>query len=217
MTVTRRIGAMTAPLLAVFLWMAASPPAGATTLRRMDFGQLVARAHRVVDARVVANNVYWDATGTRIYTDTVFEVLDEAKGKGPKQLTVTMLGGRIDPAEMTVDGTPVFAAGEEVVLFTSPRPDGKNNLVGFSQGVLRVHEDRVTGRKWAVSDIFSGVTYVDTTGGHPVPVAPVRSRAPLDVLMQNVRAMVQDGVGKGAGLSMQPETPQTAAPKGGRP
>lgn len=217
MTVSRRIGALTAPFLAMFLWMAVSPPAGATTLRRMDFGQMVSLAHRVVDARVVGNNVYWDATGTRIYTDTVFEVLDEAKGKGPKQITVTMLGGRIDPAEMTVDGTPVFAAGEEVVLFTSPRADGKNNLIGFSQGVMRVHEDPATGRKWAVSDVISNVTYVDTSAGHPVPVRPVRSRAPLDALMQNVRAMVDEGAGKDAGLSMRPETPKTAGPKGGRP
>ncbi len=76
-----------------------------------------------------------------------------------------MLGGRIDPAQMVVDGTPVFAAGEEVVLFTSPRPDGKNNLIGFSQGVLRVHEDPATGQKWAVSDVISNITYVTRRWG----------------------------------------------------
>jgi len=149
MTAMRRIGSALTPVLAGFLWLAACSPAQATTLRHMELGQLVARANRVVHARAVSNTVYWDATGTRIYTDTLFEVLDEAKGKGPDRLTVTLLGGRIDPAQMMVEGTPVFEAGEEVVLFTAPRPDGRQDLVGFSQGVLRVSEDSATGQKWA--------------------------------------------------------------------
>src|SRR5215475_10130926 len=119
------------PLLALSCTLTA-----ATTLRRMDLPELVSSADRVVYARAVASTVAWDPTGTQIFTDTTFEVIDSAKGQGPTTLTVTLLGGRIDPVEMLQEGTPVFAPGDEVVLFTADRPDGKCDLVGFTQGVM---------------------------------------------------------------------------------
>jgi hypothetical protein len=216
----RVVGAcLTAGLLAA-AWLASTTPAVATTLRRIDLTELVGRADRIVHARAVDLNVHWNAAGTQILTDTTFEILDQAKGQGPARLTVTMLGGRIDPVEMSAEGTPVFRAGEEVVLFTSPRPDGAKNLVGFSQGVMRIVEDPETGEKTAISEVPVGVTYMQMVEGKPAVVHPSRRHAPLSALLDEIRRIVEESrsgparspTGRGALVSPTPRRVD-----GGRP
>ncbi len=191
-------------------------PAGATTLRRMDLPELIASSSRVVHARAVDTVVYWDDEGLRIYTDTTFEVLAEAKGAGPSTLALHLLGGRIDPVEMTVDGTPSFAPGEEVVLFTLDRPDGKSDLAGFTQGVMRVALETVTGpdgesaaRKIAVAEMPLGVKLVDFQGPRPAVVRPSQLRAPLDRLLDGIRGIVTGSRPPGPVLSTAPEMVST--------
>ena len=160
-------------------------PAGATTLRRMDLPEMVLAADRIVHARAVGNRVRWNETGSQILTDTEFEVLDDAKGTGPKKLTISQLGGRIDPIEMIVEGTPAFAVGEEVVLFTEPQAGESRQIVGLSQGVARVRTDPVTGDAIAVSEVPGGASFV---GGNPRRGAP-----PLETLLEQVRQLAAGG------------------------
>ena len=200
--------------LALAIWFATPSPAGATTLRRIDLPELVAHADRIVHARAIETKVYWNADGTQINTDTLFDILDQAKGQGPKRLTVTMLGGRIDPVEMSAVGTPVFEIGEEVLLFTSPRPDGMKNLVGYSQGVMRVHEDPQTGEKIAASEVPVGTTYLQAAPGRAQAVRPERLQAPVPALLDQIRQMVAVE-GAAPGLSRKPVP--VATPDGGRP
>ncbi len=188
----------------------------ATTLRKMDLPEIVALADRVVHARAVAGSVYWDEEGTRIYTDTTFEVLEEAKGQGPSALTVTLLGGRIDPIEMREEGAPVFATGEEVVLFALQRPDGRNDLVGFSQGVLRVQPEPETMEKFAVSEVPLGVLFVQPGEPAPAAVRPSPLRAPLASLLDEVRQMVAGTRQPGPILATSPDTDLLGA-EGGNP
>jgi len=205
--------------LAALCLLAALSPAGATTLRRIDLPELIASASRIVHARAVENVVYWDDEGLRIYTDTTFEVLAEAKGAGPSTLTLNLLGGRIDPLEMTVEGTPVFAPGEEVVLFALDRADGKSDLAGFTQGVMRVSQEAVTSpdggvtlRRVAVSEVPLGVTVLEERGPGLAVVRPSPLRAPLDRLLDEIRGIVAGTRPPGPVLATEP---QAASPAGG--
>ncbi len=202
--------------LAALIQLGTPSPAGATTLRRIDFPELIAAASRIVHARAVDNVVYWDDEGLRIYTDTTFEVLAEAKGAGPSTLTLHLLGGRIDPVEMTVDGTPTFAPGEEVVLFALDRLDGKSDLVGFTQGVMHVSLETVTSlegdsilRRFAASEVPTGVKLVDFQGARPAVVRPWPLRAPLDRLLDEIRGIVAGSRPPGPVLSTAPEMVST--------
>jgi hypothetical protein len=213
-----RSGGLLAGLAALIL-LAALSPAGATTIRRIDLPELIASANRIVHARAVENVVFWDDEGLRIYTDTTFEVLAEAKGAGPSTLTLNLLGGRIDPLEMTVEGTPVFTPGEEVVLFALDRPDGKSNLVGFTQGVRRVSQETVTSpdgrsslRKIAVSEVPLGVTILEERGPGLAVVRPSPLRAPLERLLDEIRGIVAGTRPPGPVLLTEP---QAASPAGG--
>ena len=207
MLTQRRTGAASACLvlgLSFACILTTSSPAGATTLRRMDLSSLVSHSSRVLHARTISNQTYWDATHTRIYTDTVFEAIGEAKGTGPKRLTVTQLGGRIDPLEMSVDGTPTFMVGEEVMLFTEPSPEGNNMIVGLSQGVMRVKADPATGARFAVSEVPARVTFV---GGRPE-----KATVALDDLFQQVRQLA----GAPGDAGKRPAT-DPVRPDGGKP
>jgi hypothetical protein len=205
-----RLPGMAVRVLAAGLVLAAAGlPAGATTLRRMDFGELVQRADRVVHARAAESRVYRDVSGTQIWTDTIFDVLDDAKGRGPGRLTVSFLGGAEGGIEMRVEGTPAFRMGDEVVLFaTEARPDGTRGIVGFSQGVMRVSEDPGTGEKLVTSEVPAGVHFVEDDGSGLEPVRPVRQRARLSTLMDQVRRMASGELPSGPVISRRPEKVQ---------
>ncbi|HKY33097.1 MAG TPA: hypothetical protein VJV23_11220 [Candidatus Polarisedimenticolia bacterium] len=205
----RTPGAILAAGLAPLVLLAISGRADATTLRKMDLPELVSLADRVVHARVLDQTVYWNESRTQIHTDTTFEVLDQAKGDGPATLTVTLFGGRIDPLEMREEGTPIFETGEEVVLFASLRPDGKNNLAGFSQGVMRVEVEEASGVKFAMSEVPVGVDFVEASGTLLVPVRPSPLRARLSSLLDEVRRMTTGQTVPGPAWSPVAETPAT--------
>ena len=195
--------------LALSGMLAITAPAGATTLRKMDLPELVDAAERIVHARAVTSSVYWDPTETQIYTDTTFDVVSEAKGAGSSTLTVTLLGGTIGDVEMRAEGGPIFSLGEEVVLFTVSRPDGNNDLVGYTQGVMRVVVEDA-GDKIAVSEVPLGINLVQLGGPAPMPVRPSPMRAPLGVLVEEIRQMVLNGQPAGPVISKTPETDPVA-------
>ncbi len=191
---------------------ATAPFVDATTLRKMDLADLVGTSERVVHARVVDQRSYWDEGLMQIFTDTTFDVIEQAKGEGPREITITLMGGRVGIIDTVVPGTPSFAIGEEAVLFTESRPDGRKHLVGLSQGAMRVIVDEQTGARTAISDAHAGVTYMAAEGGALRPVAaPSPRRAPLTALLDSVR-----GIASGAGgrrtpvMSDAPDTPATA-------
>jgi hypothetical protein len=190
--------------------LALAAPAGATTLRKMDLPELVSSADRIVHARAVNGTVYWDPGGTQIFTDTDFEVMDEAKGQGPATLTVRLLGGRIDPAEMREEGAPIFSIGDEFLLFTLDRGDGTSNLVGFTQGVMHVLTES-PGTKIAVSEVPLGATVIQLGGPQPTIVRPSPMRAPLGTLLDEIRQMIDGTRPAGPIVSTTPDTDPVAA------
>jgi hypothetical protein len=185
--------------------------AGATTLRKMDLPELVAGSDRVVYARVTGNTVFWDEEGTMIHTNTTFQVLTDAKGAGDATLTVTMVGGRIDPFEVTEDGRPIFQDGEEVVLFALDRGDGLFNLTGYSQGVMRVQLEPESGEKFALSQVPLGVSFVSGPQLREVRPSPLRER--LDTVLDEVRRITA-GSSTGPVVSPVPDT-DPLGPEGG--
>ncbi len=198
---------------AALLCLGATLPAGATTLLRMDTADLTHAADRVVHARATDQRVFWDAAGTTIYTETTFQVIDEAKGSGPSTITVRLLGGRIDPVEMSAPGTPSFSLGEEVVLFATPGLSGAHNLAGYSQGVMRVKVDAATGHRTAVSQVAAGVSVMQRTASGLRQVQPATGQVDLSALLSEIRQIAAGAAGPG---QMKPrQLQQRQAPEGG--
>src|SRR5262245_5377325 len=204
-----RLGAALSPLgLGLCVFFALSGSAGATTLLRMGLPELVKNSDRVVQARAVDKHVYWDQASRQIFTDTTFEVLDSPKGRGPARITIKLMGGRIDPYELVVEGTPEFGVGDEVLLFTEPLPDGKRQLAGFTQGVMRITRDAQTGAAFAESDSLMSVHFAGEAGKPGAGVSR-RSRSPLEPLKAEIRRLAAESGPAEPAITEAPETPVT--------
>jgi hypothetical protein len=126
---------------AVVLLAVWSSLATATTVRRLDFDQLVAESELIVHARVVGSQSYIMPSRGWILTDTRIEVLDTVKGSPARFITVTELGGVVGDTGMIVPGTARFRQGEEAVVFLK-NVAGRWRTSGLIQGKFPIVEER---------------------------------------------------------------------------
>ncbi len=118
--------------------------AHATSLKLLSFADLVDQSNVVVVGQVKASKTI--ATADGVVTVTTFEVEDAIVGGSSGEIDVVTPGGSFKPgkfrvSESTAD-TPAFLVGTESLLFLSPTPtiEGDYQVVGFSQGAIRVTE-----------------------------------------------------------------------------
>lgn len=76
--------------------------------------------------------------GPRIYTEVTLRAAAVWRGSAPAEVTVRVPGGEVGNLGQRVDGAPVFAEGEEVVLFLSGDRRGAFQVNGLAQGKFRV-------------------------------------------------------------------------------
>ena len=122
--------------LASFLILGSLVQAGAATLERLSFEDLVTRSTGIVRARAISNSA--SRIGSTIYTRTRFEVLERWKGAEGAQVEVFEPGGTVGLTSQSYSGVPRFEPGQEAVLFLWTGPSGRTQLTGLSQGVFQV-------------------------------------------------------------------------------
>ncbi|HSK10228.1 MAG TPA: hypothetical protein VK911_11690 [Vicinamibacterales bacterium] len=172
------------PLLVVF----ASIPAGATVLVPADFRELAREATVIVHARVVSVESVWTDGRRTVETIVTLEVSEALKGRPGTEVSVRVPGGRMGRYRSVVVGAPTFREGQEVVLFLGGRAPALSHLLGFSQGVYRVHRDR-SGRALVTPPIAN-------TAGVRAPVKiqrgdPARGPVALADFTRQVREAVE--------------------------
>lgn len=128
--------------------------ASATTLSRLSFEELAARADAVVRVRCLTTTSRWESG--EIWTFSEFEVLDAPKGLVPRLVTVRGLGGRVDGFVSGVEGVPRFSPGEEAYLFLLPaRPEAARtsfHVLGWAQGAFRIRRNARSRRATVTQD-----------------------------------------------------------------
>jgi hypothetical protein len=127
--------------------------ASATVLVPAEFSEIVGGSEIIVYARVVDVRPEW-ADGRR-WIDSVVtaEVVSYLKGGSEETITFKVPGGRLGRYRSVVVGAPVFARGDEAVLFLKPSgAPGENlrDIFGLNQGVFRVRVDPRTGQRMVV-------------------------------------------------------------------
>ena len=84
----------------------------------MSLEELTDGADSIVVGTVVSTSSHWNAERTGIYTEVVISVEDSLKGPaGKNTITVIVEGGTVGDITQWVSDTPVFEAGERIVLF----------------------------------------------------------------------------------------------------
>lgn len=124
--------------------------ANATTLARMRFEELAHQATAVARLRCLNTRSFWQ--NGEIWTDTQFEVIEQARGSLPKTVTVQMLGGSLGHLHSRVEEAPVFHPGEEMYLFLWGRDGQPLRVLGWSQGTFRIARDAGTSTETVTQD-----------------------------------------------------------------
>lgn len=124
--------------------------ANATTLARLRFEELAQQATAVAWLRCLSTKSFW--LNGEIWTDTDFEVIEQAKGALPATVTVRTLGGTLGHLHSRVEEAPVFHAGEETYLFLWSHNGEPLRVLGWSQGTFRVARNSKTGMETVTQD-----------------------------------------------------------------
>jgi hypothetical protein len=176
----------------------------AASVITMSLGEMTNIADDIFVARCVSIESRWQ--GTKIYTDSVFDVSERVKGVSGSSIKIAALGGTAmhpvlkAPVTMSVSGGVVFEVGQESLLFTKVDAAGDNQVIGLTQGKLLIEVDAETGKKMIaigqkvldttevstknLDYLFSPSTVFDTHGDHIV----VR-KMELDELLSRLKGL----------------------------
>ena len=106
-------------------------PAEALRLRT-TWGERVDLSEKIFRGEVIAVRSYWNPERTRIRTDVTIQVEEYIKGKGPKEITITLPGGSIGVTRQWVSDVPQFSVGDYDVIFLN----SSGRVTGGPDGVF---------------------------------------------------------------------------------
>ena len=136
--------------LAFLLFAFGAAGASATVLIPAEFREIVAGSEIIVHARVVDIRSQWVDGRRRIESVVTVEVLTPFKGGERRTLEFKVHGGEIGRYRSMMVGAPSFSLGEEAFLFLSGQDNDAPLVFGLNQGVFRIRQDRVSGRRMVV-------------------------------------------------------------------
>jgi hypothetical protein len=149
--------------------------------------ELAAEAHLIVHARVAGVDTR-QAPGTlRVERVVSLDVLRALKGSPDARVVVVLPGGTYGRYRTVVPGVPDVSNGDELVLFLRTAASGVPQLVGFTQGVLRVRVDSETGQRTVAAPVAGGTdgpVVRGATDRGPQPLARIEARIAHVVLAQ---------------------------------
>jgi hypothetical protein len=185
MLASRRVPWRAAFAVAACTFVLVLPPslnASVTVPATLD--ELAVEADLVVHARVARVETR-QAPGTlRVERVVVLETLRPLKGSPSDGLYVVLPGGTFGRYRTVVPGMPDVVEGEEAVFFLRAPATAAPQLVGFSQGLLRVRVDPVTGARTVGGAVLAG------RDGPVVRGATDRGPQPLSVIEDRIASVV---------------------------
>lgn len=164
-----------------------SPSLNASVTVPATLDELAAEADLVVHARVARIDTR-QAPGTlRVERVVTLETLRPLKGSPGESLVVVLPGGTFGRYRTVVPGVPDVVEGEEALFFLHASASPAPQLVGLSQGLLRVRVDPVSGVRTVGGAILAGrdgPVVRGATDRGPQPLSAVEARIASVVLAQ---------------------------------
>lgn len=141
-------------VLALALLLAhAAAHAAPLASRPLSVRELALIADTVVIGRIAPVQPEAATPDPGIVTRVVVDVDQVLKGSAGATVTLVQTGGERGGVVSTVAGAPTFAAGEQVLLFLTRRPDGALRVAHLYQGKFSIEADPSTGASRAVRRI----------------------------------------------------------------
>jgi hypothetical protein len=114
----------------------------ATVLVPADLAELTRDARTIARGRVVAVDARWLDARRGIETIVTLEADSYLKGALGSTVQFRVPGGELGRYAQVVVGAPTFSEGQQVIVFLGARGPSMPWLLGLSQGVYRVAEER---------------------------------------------------------------------------
>jgi hypothetical protein len=162
-------------------------PIAASVVVPATLDELTSEADLVVHGRVVRVEPRQAPETRRVERVVSLDVLRSLKGSAAATTFVVLPGGTYGRYRTIVPGVPDLQAGEEVVLFLRTSSAGVPQLVGLSQGLLRVRIDPASGERLVLAPVAAGAdgpVVRGATDRGPQPLARVEARIARTVLAQ---------------------------------
>ena len=121
--------------------LALSATLSATTFLPLSFEQLVDGSSLVIYGRVVDVRSQWTEDRRFIESVVSMEVLRGMKGSAGERVAFTVPGGQVGRYLNLIPGAPVFAVGDQAVVFLTSSGARLPVTTGLAQGVYRVQQD----------------------------------------------------------------------------
>ena len=112
--------------------------AGATTLVKMNFGELAHKADSVVIGTVTAIDGEWGPDFRFIHSNITLQVERTLQGQAGDTIVVRNPGGMIGDEGQLAYGAAQFEVGEKVLVFLTTWDDNALKVLGYAQGKSRV-------------------------------------------------------------------------------
>lgn len=171
------------------------PAARATQMEHLDTRALVLGSDEIVVGEVESVQARWNAARTKILTDVSVRVRQALKGGAGDRLVLTQLGGEVGAVRYTVPGCPVFAPGEEALLFVWRDARGQAQVNGLAQGKFDIRRDPATGEA-TVQRSVPGLAVRDARRLRLVPQGERVPRIPLADLLREIRQVLDEEGGR---------------------
>lgn len=166
--------------------------AGASQVIHLDTRGLTREASDIVIGRVGDQHAHWNAAHTMIVTDVTILVDQSLKGASSASLTLTQVGGEVDGMRYSIDGSPKFTAGEEVLIFAWRDAHGRPQVDGLAQGKFEIRRDAASGVR-TIQRSVPGLGVADARSLRALPAEGTSVRVPLDDMVREIRAAIAEG------------------------
>lgn len=182
-----------AAVLLLSLTLLASP-LGATTVQRFALEDLARNAERIVVG--ICTESASELVRGQIYTRYLIDVSESIKGPTTARLELHLPGGHFQGVFTRIAGMPIFAPGDEMVLFLT----GENELghawpVGLAQGRFSIERKPASAAR--VYQALDGITfYEQSVASKKARRAPPIQGVPLDQFLSRIRALEATGAGE---------------------
>ena len=151
--------------------VAASLPAGATSIVRADLGRIAATNALVVQGEVVDVYSHWNEDGNFILSDVRVVVEETLKGQPQREVVFTAMGGTVGDLSTVIVGGPEIEVGKRYVLFLNREdvPGRRNTLMvrDLSMGIFDIVDTPQGG--WAISQAVRHPLLPDASGSVAPP------------------------------------------------
>ncbi|MEZ6195474.1 MAG: hypothetical protein R3F20_07075 [Planctomycetota bacterium] len=114
--------------------------AGAAVIA-MDVNDLTDGSTLIIRAHVIGQDVAWTEDGNMIVSSFELQPIETLKGQVSGNPVVKVPGGEIDGLKIRNGEAPVFALGEQVVVFLKANADGTWLTYGWFQGKYTLLSD----------------------------------------------------------------------------